>query len=192
MNLSFSASNDGKSKWNKDGDKTITMHPEKEGLDLNKLGYFHLRPDTELMIRGKSEILKCSGSIDDITLSTRITIIFLISSKVDLNVLYELCRGPEPWEVRISDAQEQLSSYEATVAQYIRNSKKENIVRNLLDAGVDAQSLTDVADQLVEKFGQDGAKEIVKLVREAKGMDLGPENVPLQKKLETSEEGEEK
>lgn len=150
MNLSFGASNDGKIKIDKDGNKIITLLIND--IDLQTLAYFHLRSDTTLVIRGRLDLgrLECGGFVQDITIKDSITVQFVVESNIDLNLMYQLCRAPEPWTVRISDAQEQLSSFEQ---QYQEEKAKKAAQQTL-------------AGNIVDTFGVDGAKQRVEAAKE--------------------------
>ncbi len=117
MNLSFRCHNDGKLKIDDKGFKTIAL--EIGDIDVQMLEYFHLRKDTKLHIQGNLKDLNCEGYIKEIVIKSKIAVQFVIQSeKVDLNLMYALCRDPEPWDVRISDAQATLPEYEKIKTEY--------------------------------------------------------------------------
>ncbi|MDP2815848.1 MAG: hypothetical protein Q8O19_04135 [Rectinemataceae bacterium] len=151
MNLSFSATNEGYGKLDKDGDMVITIKPS-ETLDLNHLSYFHLRDDTSLQILGAKKDLNVLGFVKEISIKSEISFKFQASHDIDLNVLFALCKDPEPWQVRLDDKQTSLQDF-GTVVKVEHHGKNE---------------VLGIAAEMVNTFGLDGAQKILKVASKAK------------------------
>ena len=143
MNLSFSASNDGFGKLDKDGDMILTIKPS-ENIDLNHLGYFHLRDETSLQILGAKKDLNVVGFVKEISIKSEISFKFQVSGKIDLNVLYALCKDLEPWQVELEDSQTILQDFDTAVKTEHKSKK----------------SVVEVAAKMINHFGVEGAQKI--------------------------------
>lgn len=152
MNLSFSASNDGFGKLDKDGDMILTVKPSENHLNLNHLGYFHLRDQTSLHILGAKKDLNVVGFVREISIKSEISFKFQVSGKIDLNVLYALCMDPEPWQVELEDSQTILQDFDKAVK--VEHKSKSNVV--------------EIAAKMIDHFGLEGAQKIAEVAANAK------------------------
>ena len=151
MNLSFSASNDGFGKLDKDGDMILTIKPS-ENIDLNHLGYFHLRDETSLQILGAKKDLNVVGFVKEISIKSEISFKFQVSRNFDLNVLYALCKDPEQWQVILDDKQTSLQDFDAAVK--VAHHGKDGIIKT--------------AVAMINEFGVEGAQNVAEAAVKAK------------------------
>ena len=152
MNLSFSASNDGFGKLDKDGDMILTIKPSEDHLNLNHLGYFHLRDQTSLHILGAKKNLNVVGFVKEISIKSEISFKFQASHGIDLNVLYALCKDPEPWQVELEDSQTILQDFDKAVK--VAHHGKDGIIKT--------------AVAMINEFGVEGAQNVAEAAVKAK------------------------
>ncbi len=122
-------SSEGGLKLDKDGNSILSLHIDTQELDLAKLAYFHMRPDTTIHILGNKKDVIAQGNIQEISIKSEVTAKFCVLSKIDLNAVHALCKDPESWQIRFADEQTNLRDFAQTLIKEYGEERAKTLVQ---------------------------------------------------------------